>query len=151
MHQEETLAGNRNHIDFFLGQFCRRRRFQGLLSEHRTFLSVSPLLLTQQLTLFIQWAFPDTDTDPVLFNRVSHSMWVTFPSNLKLFNHLGKFLVWKAAVIFLSLLYSYLQVLGPFLFPLVLHFLHLLPHPILSFSHPVHLSSFKDSPSLYFP
>jgi hypothetical protein len=53
-------------------------------------------------------------------------MWVTFPSNLKLFNHLGKFLVWKAAVIFLSLLYSYLQVLGPFLFPLVLHFLHLL-------------------------
>jgi hypothetical protein len=68
MHQEETLAGNRNHIDFFLGQFCRRRRFQGLLSEHRTFLSVSPLLLTQQLTLFIQWAFPDTDTDPVLFD-----------------------------------------------------------------------------------
>ena len=97
MHKEETLAGNRNHIDFFLGQF-----------------------------LFIQRALPNTDTDPVLLDRISHSEWVTFHSNPEFFNHPGKFPVWNAAVIFLSLLYSYFRVLGPLLFPLVLHLFHFL-------------------------
>ena len=102
---------------FNLGSCTRRRHLLGTEITSISFLASSCLS---------KWAFLDTDTDPVLFNRVCHSKWATFHSNPKFFNHLGKFPVWKAAVIFLSLLYSYLRVLGPLLFMLGLRFLHLL-------------------------